>query len=67
MGYGRKWMGYGRTWPKKEIVIIASFDHFSQVTNKLDLFLPARFPFHLEPGRFYSRRHNQFSVGVATP
>ena len=28
----------------KEIVIIASFDHFAQVTNKLDLFLTPRFP-----------------------
>ena len=33
----------GRDW--KKIVIIASFDHFAQVTNELDMFLPPRFPF----------------------
>ena len=30
---------------EKEIVIIVSFDHLAEVTNKKDLFFPPRFPF----------------------
>ena len=54
---------------EKEIVIIASFDHFPQVTNEMDLFLPPRFIFRKDaqnPLLFGTWNRGSFSSGGAT-
>ena len=61
------WVIEGRDW--KKIVIIASFDHFAQVTNELDMFLPPRFPFQkdvLKPLLFGTGSRWSFSPGGTT-
>ena len=36
--------GYGCTWLERKSLSLQGFNHFFQVTNELDLFLPSRFP-----------------------
>ena len=51
----------------KERFIIASFDHFAQVTKKLDLLLPQRFPFQKDaqkPFLFGTWSRRGFSPGA---
>ena len=54
---------------EKEIVIIASFDHLAEVTNKKDLFFPPRFPFRKDAQNqllFDTSNRQSFSSGGKT-